>query len=82
MQKPVKSVAPFAGAWIEMQDNDPLHPKEEVAPFAGAWIEIVHFGTAGKRKKLSLPSRERGLKWYEAHRIGEGKGRSLRGSVD
>ena len=33
-------VAPFAGAWIEIEsmDNDTL--MHAVAPFAGAWIEI------------------------------------------
>ena len=33
-----------------------------VAPFAGAWIEI-HKKAYDKTKVLSLPSRERGLKF-------------------
>ena len=32
-----------------------------VAPFAGAWIEMA-MNTIEKPKKMSLPSRERGLK--------------------
>ena len=35
-----------------------------VAPFAGAWIEILHIGTIGE-KDVSLPSRERGLKYSQ-----------------
>ena len=48
-------VAPFTGAWIEI-DN----PKENdivlgVAPFTGAWIEIQNeFGKMGYRKRRSL----------------------------
>ena len=36
------SVAPLAGAWIEMPCTyrKPIGP-EEVAPLAGAWIEIM-----------------------------------------
>ena len=35
------SVAPFAGAWIEMQPLNWTDSIKEVAPFAGAWIEII-----------------------------------------
>ena len=37
----VSSVAPFAGAWIEiwLESNSKKHTS--VAPFAGAWIEIT-----------------------------------------
>ena len=34
-------VAPFAGAWIEIDNVDILGQSYRVAPFAGAWIEIV-----------------------------------------
>ena len=35
-------VAPFAGAWIEIENIDVEAALVEVAPFAGAWIEIVN----------------------------------------
>ena len=34
------SVAPFAGAWIEIEHNSQRKPACIVAPFAGAWIEM------------------------------------------
>ena len=34
------SVAPFAGAWIEISRDIVLDSYSDVAPFAGAWIEI------------------------------------------
>ena len=34
------SVAPFAGAWIEIALSTETDSLLEVAPFAGAWIEI------------------------------------------
>ena len=34
------SVAPYAGAWIEIQRQYSGEQFEEVAPYAGAWIEI------------------------------------------
>ena len=55
-------VAPLAGAWIEIRQSASFDISPSVAPLAGAWIEI-------KRQKmlspllLSLPSRERGLKF-------------------
>ena len=33
-------VAPFAGAWIEIDNIKELYSAVYVAPFAGAWIEI------------------------------------------
>ena len=33
-------VAPFAGAWIEIDEQQELASYVFVAPFAGAWIEI------------------------------------------
>ena len=35
------AVAPFAGAWIEIQVVYPQNTDPTVAPFAGAWIEIA-----------------------------------------
>ena len=34
------SVAPFAGAWIEIHHGRDPACHHAVAPFAGAWIEI------------------------------------------
>ena len=34
------SVAPFAGAWIEIYSGCYEYSRTFVAPFAGAWIEI------------------------------------------
>ena len=34
------SVAPFAGAWIEIEYTEHLKSHFFVAPFAGAWIEM------------------------------------------
>ena len=36
-------VAPLAGAWIEIAQNELRHIKIVVAPLAGAWIEIFIF---------------------------------------
>ena len=33
-------VAPFAGAWIEINKLTEVNSALSVAPFAGAWIEI------------------------------------------
>ena len=35
------SVAPFAGAWIEINEDVDKKISGLVAPFAGAWIEIT-----------------------------------------
>ena len=34
-------VAPHAGAWIEINEAQPLKTVMLVAPHAGAWIEII-----------------------------------------
>ena len=54
-------VAPFAGAWIEIENTSYFKSIKTVAPFAGAWIEINCFRFIIITVK-SLPSRERGLK--------------------
>ena len=79
--KNVRSVAPFAGAWIEITHSFRRSTAKSVAPFAGAWIEIVSSGS-GKFAEVSLPSRERGLKLCQAVLASLQKCRSLRGSVD
>ena len=35
------SVAPYAGAWIEIKLNDIINWMRAVAPYAGAWIEMT-----------------------------------------
>ena len=60
-------VAPFAGAWIEISVlTFIVRLFIPVAPFAGAWIEIIQWVEADPRASLSLPSRERGLKYGNA----------------
>ena len=61
------TVAPFAGAWIEIVVYCRNARKPVVAPFAGAWIEMVPI-TPGSHTLLSLPSRERGLKCVQQTR--------------
>ena len=56
-------VAPFAGAWIEIAKMGEKVLIPIVAPFAGAWIEMVVQKRAKLTIVLSLPSRERGLKY-------------------
>ena len=64
-----------------LKRDTPFDP-EVVAPFAGAWIEIIFYAMDIMRMILSLPSRERGLKWNHSLFILCDSGRSLRGSVD
>ena len=59
-------VAPFTGAWIEMQSMRPRPRPRRVAPFTGAWIEIVRQKTYVELD-ASLSSRERGLKYLPNH---------------
>ena len=54
-------VAPFVGAWIEIDLEEKIKNSSTVAPFVGAWIEIrKHILIT--RCYQSLPSWERGLK--------------------
>ena len=55
------SVAPLAGAWIEILRVGTQIKHTFVAPLAGAWIEICH-SILLKCFTWSLPLRERGLK--------------------
>ena len=77
-----KPVAPFTGAWIEIEANLQNQTHYLVAPFTGAWIEIVLISIKYPVIYMSLPSRERGLKYpVPSVRIGR-LSRSLHGSVD
>ena len=58
----VSKVAPFTGAWIEIDVSVFYFNVWEVAPFTGAWIEIT-ISIAFLPPRMSLPSRERGLKY-------------------
>ena len=58
-------VAPFAGAWIEIENPRRLLANMNVAPFAGAWIEILSYLLQLVGIVASLPSRERGLKFIK-----------------
>ena len=75
-------VAPFAGAWIEMDMLPDFSQSIFVAPFAGAWIEI--FQTVGYLfRKVVAPFAGA---WIEIT-VSQGSlpglsRRSLRGSVD
>ena len=55
-------VAPFTGAWVEMKNPATCSPSEQVAPFTGAWVEIVCAGRPRRPRRMSHPSRVRGLK--------------------
>ena len=75
-------VAPLAGAWIEIDHRKRCFWRYCVAPLAGAWIEIF-FPHVSLSSGMSLPSRERGLKYLQQReRAGNDGGRSPRGSVD
>ena len=74
-QRPVvrRSVAPFAGAWIEILTPPAQEVLAVVAPFAGAWIEIKNTGLmiddgvvapfAGVGLSLSNGGRKRRKPW-------------------
>ena len=68
-------VAPYAGAWIEIPELEDMLFEQSVAPYAGAWIEIPN-SVSGVGKNLSLPTRERGLKFGGAGGLPQ-VGRSL-----
>ena len=78
----IATVAPFAGAWIEIVWTSIAQEDKPVAPFAGAWIEIWE---AYHEKDIRTVAPFAGA-WIEI--IGgmstptQYWGRSLRGSVD
>ncbi len=80
MMRPL-TVAPRAGAWIEMISTRPGIPAQPVAPRAGAWIEIL-YRFACEEYLVSLPVRERGLKWGSLAGFLWQASRSPCGSVD
>ena len=57
-------VAPYTGAWIEIATYGVIWHETLVAPYTGAWIEIMCC-TSGTVPNLSLPTRERGLKYIQ-----------------
>ena len=63
----VAKVAPLAGARIEIVLNGFLDVLGFVAPLAGARIEIMDELPLDLSPKVSLPSRERGLKYFCLH---------------
>ena len=76
------AVAPFAGAWIEIETCRAMYGRGDVAPFAGAWIEIHRIRG---QTTLTLVAPFAGA-WIEIVVLGGNDnsvvGRSLRGSVD
>ena len=79
---PLCGVAPHAGAWIEIEYKEEIKNIKTVAPHAGAWIEIGLFLFLGGLE-VSLPTRERGLKFLYILNISYPfPRRSPRGSVD
>ena len=43
----IRVVAPFTGAWIEIQNSEKIISRSRVAPFTGAWIEITRPPVSG-----------------------------------
>ena len=76
-----KGVAPLAGAWIEIKVSEETVTESYVAPLAGAWIEI-NLSSDGLLIVMSLPLRERGLKFLSQRSNLHLFCRSPRGSVD
>ena len=62
-------VAPLAGAWIEIMQLPTIAALVAVAPLAGAWIEISLGRADLVRRAMSLPSRERGLKYRQSQNM-------------
>ena len=75
------SVAPLAGAWIEINMQMHLMKTFQVAPLAGAWIEISG-QTDNAQYNASHPSRVRGLKSTKEQRAYMNLRRTPRGCVD
>ncbi|WP_404351932.1 hypothetical protein [Caproicibacterium sp. XB2] len=77
----VRGVAPYTGAWIEIAPQCLCNSFQYVAPYTGAWIEILP-QLLEEASLLSLPTRERGLKYYRNCWRRPPCCRSLHGSVD
>ena len=74
-------VAPFAGAWIEIDGEGAYGSGNYVAPFTGAWIEIKLTDVL-ILLAMSHPSRVRGLKYCKFLRFCFIYRRTLRRCVD
>ncbi len=58
----IEDVAPYTGAWIEINSRYWFSHVSVVAPYTGAWIEIkIIIRVLGKQE--SHPTRVRGLKY-------------------
>ena len=75
------NVTPYAGVRIEIQTTQMNRQSAWVTPYAGVWIEIKNYKDFQKWK-LSLPTRECGLKSVGKVTGLSVFGHSLRGSVD
>ncbi len=75
-------VAPFMGAWIEIDQGKVEESARQVAPFMGAWIEI-HPSSPGLILIKSHPLWVRGLKFKIRYtNARNGRRRTLYGCVD
>ena len=76
------SVAPLAGAWIEICRLEIFGIRFDVAPLAGAWIEII----ISAKNIIPSPVAPLAGAWIEIFRAFQTasvrNGRSPRGSVD
>ena len=77
----LNSVAPFAGAWIEIPVSFVLSCQYPVAPFAGAWIEITLLLVFLLRPSVA-PFAGAWIEMLLVCRTFASSRRSLRGSVD
>ena len=75
------SVAPFAGAWIEISYVSFFSTYSVSLPSRERGLKY-HENRSVMLTVKSLPSRERGLKYFTMCTFVRGKRRSLRGSVD
>ena len=57
----IKSVAPYTGAWIEIDRFATIDTAKIVAPYTGAWIEMIN-PLYTLHRYPSHPTRVRGLK--------------------
>ncbi len=75
-------VAPYVGAWIEIDEGYTGILQRWVAPYVGAWIEIRLYPCWLHRVKVSHPTWVRGLKLNVTDMLLTAIGRTLRGCVD
>ena len=77
----VRTVAPYAGAWIEIRILIVVALVLPSLPTRERGLKW-HRLAKGEKNFESLPTRERGLKSFVAVSNAHNSGRSLRGSVD